>query len=223
MKKLTLILFVASLAFVSCKKYENGPALSLRSKTKRLAGKDDGSGKTWKVSADRLYPGDGETFPNDWGIAHPKDSVNNYYFVFYDMYLPIVGDDAKWTFTYDDKAAKAVQKDDGRGYGDGISNFTFKAYILQDKTIKYNPTTNPYVLKDIVGWWAWNTNSKESIELHFDNLDPYGYGDGVDNDADSGTDWEVIAGIYDLHNKTLGLSMNIFNQYASLKFKWYGE
>ncbi len=66
--KLTLVaLFISGLAFTSCKKYEEGPAISLRTKTARLTG-------TWEVEK-TIVNGEESTDDMNTEITIEKDGT----------------------------------------------------------------------------------------------------------------------------------------------------
>lgn len=88
-----LVAMVASLAFSSCKKYEEGPSLTLRSRESRLAGE-------WKISKS-LENGAAQTVNANDRLKFEKGGA----FTFTTTY-PIIGavsSTGTWKFTSDDE------------------------------------------------------------------------------------------------------------------------
>jgi hypothetical protein len=114
---LTITIAVSTLQ--SCKKYENGPRISLRSRTQRVA-------NIWKIEN---YTLDGKDLTSlSSGYTQTFTSDNNYSFSF-----GILGGTGKWVFQNDDKEIKI--------YGiNGQSSSVLTILKLEEKSFWYKST-----------------------------------------------------------------------------------
>jgi hypothetical protein len=108
-----LLLFTT---FQSCKKYEDGPALSFRSRTARLC-------NTWKVDNYKVNESDFTSLVSDYSETFSKDG--NYSFSWGN-----VSGTGKWTFQNDDKEVRIT----------GVSNKSSETLFilkLEEKSLWY--------------------------------------------------------------------------------------
>lgn len=95
MKKTTVILFAAALAgvmvFESCKKYEEGPGLSFRSRKERVA-------NTWVV--EKMYEGGTEVASPDGVVTFDKDGTVSATYTSFGLTVTLNG---TWELVNDDE------------------------------------------------------------------------------------------------------------------------
>jgi hypothetical protein len=162
MKK-TLLLFFIPLLFISCKKYEDGPAISLRSAEKRLTGK-------WRVSS-LLY--------------NEKDITVSYYASHFDLYPFNIYSD--WSQSY----FIAITQSDGSVIAKSVMTLNKKKNIMtfgltpEDtyKILSRDIFTVIPPLSEENNWtiiklkndefWMRTNFESNNFELHFDLLSDF--------------------------------------------------
>ncbi len=94
-KLLFVIAIIASLAFSSCKKYEEGPSLTLRSRTSRLTGE-------WKITKE-LENGSAQTFDANERVKIEKGGAYTYSSTILGQVISMTG---TWELTSNDEKLK---------------------------------------------------------------------------------------------------------------------
>jgi len=94
-KLLFVVAIIASLAFSSCKKYEEGPSLTLRSRTSRLTGE-------WKITKE-LENGSAQTFDANERVKIEKGGAYTYSSTILGQVISMTG---TWELTSNDEKLK---------------------------------------------------------------------------------------------------------------------
>lgn len=94
-KLLFVVAVIASLVFSSCKKYEEGPSLTLRSRTSRLTGE-------WKITKE-AENGSAQTFDANARIKIEKGGAYTFSSTYLSQPVSMTG---TWEFTSDDEKIK---------------------------------------------------------------------------------------------------------------------
>ena len=140
MKKITIALIPVLFFLSSCKKYPDGPGLSLISKTERLS-------NSWKVS---------QVLEND------VDKTSDYQFAFTDYNL-VIKNDGNYTINYKALGILTVNES-GKWTFNGD-----KTKVILDPSSNNNPNNELVILKLMEDelWLLDEDNNGAKLEFHF--------------------------------------------------------
>ncbi|MBA2611045.1 MAG: hypothetical protein H0U95_03675 [Bacteroidetes bacterium] len=143
-----ILLVVISITFFSCKKYPDGPAFSLRSKSERLS-------NLWKIEQYKYNGSDSTAFVKKYlfnnyrlDIEKKGEYIFDYNLVIGSALIPI-SESGKWVFSGDKKSV-IFTKESGNTSAAAGTNATWEILRLKEKE-----------------FWAKYTQDDNVIEVHF--------------------------------------------------------